>query len=122
MTFHEGERFSRMQISQMLGGNPQQYLPTVGGRVVAICVDPASNPRAPYEILPGRGPTIEHTARMLARQREALPCFLKRGNAVWEYVGNFRPTSISVDWALLAAKTALVGRTVTSVITLEKLT
>ena len=85
--FTIGSEYSRDEIHAVLGGSKQAYLPTVGGQVVAVCVKPELNPRAPSVVLCGKGPIIAAAGAALARQPGPLPVFLKRGVNRWEYKG-----------------------------------
>src|SRR5205809_825255 len=91
MPFVRGATYTRDHIHVELGGETVTYLPQRGGRIVCGCFSQDSNPEAPYEILVG-GPdesggesTVERKARLLARQREAIPVFLKQGPNAWLY-------------------------------------
>ncbi|MAC18974.1 MAG: hypothetical protein CMJ23_04715 [Phycisphaerae bacterium] len=116
-----GVEYSRVQISNRLGGGIQQYLPSRNGRVTAVCVDPEKNPDAPAEILVGTGPGIIRAGCMLSEQDGSLPVFLKRGNKRWESIGDYRVTRWSEEPTLLSIKgRQRKGRAVTRVIYLER--
>lgn len=85
-----GATYSRAEIHEALGGAMQEYLPHVAGRVVCACLRQDENPDAPRLILPADGPNTQHWARVFAEQQEYVPVFIKRFDAAWEYVGNFR--------------------------------
>lgn len=88
--FKEDQTYTRAAIHAALGGSVQYYLPAVGGRVVAACLNPAYDPDAPTIVLPGIGPIIERTADQFTRQGNAVPTFLKRAVNHWKYMGDFR--------------------------------
>jgi len=88
-----GSEYTRSEIHQNLGGSVQSYMPTVAGHVVAVCVKPELNPRAPNVILCGIGPIISSVGETLARQRDAVPVFIKRAPNHWEYRGKFKVMS-----------------------------
>jgi len=88
--FKIGREYTRDEIHGYLGGSKQSYLPTVAGRVVAACVKPAMNPRAPNIVLCGNGRIIRSSGLTLAGQHEPLPVFIKRGTNRWEYLGKFK--------------------------------
>jgi hypothetical protein len=117
--FQQGNLYTREQISKVVGGSRQAYLPTKGGQVVAICLIPNYNPCAPDEILPGVGRIVEHSADLLVAQQNALPTFLKRNNKEWEYVGIYRAVGCTTVAAILHQKSIEVGHRVTRVIKLE---
>jgi Domain of unknown function (DUF6697) len=87
--FKVGSEYTRDQIHEHLGGSKQSYLPMVAGHVVAACLTPRLNPRAPHVVLCGRGLVIAAAGAALAKQTEPLPVFIKRGTNRWEYQGRF---------------------------------
>lgn len=91
--FDSGREYTRDEIHAQVGGSKQSYLPTKNGAVVAACLKPHLNPRAPQVILCGRGERIEPAGRLLASQPHAIPVFLKRGTNRWEYRGLFKVVS-----------------------------
>jgi hypothetical protein len=104
-----GHLYSRQQISEMIGGSIQAYLPVKGGKVVCGCFNTSEwyNPGAPEEVLFGRAesmPKVEESAEMVYQQGTPIPIFLFRRTAKWEYVGDYRCISLSRDPALLAQK------------------
>ena len=72
-----------------VGGSIQSFLPTVDGHIVAICVTPNLNPRAPQVILCGNGPIMQSAGLALSRQSGRVPVFVKRAVNRWEYRGAF---------------------------------
>lgn len=88
--FDVGREYTRDEIYDIVGGSKQSYLPTKNGKVVAACVTHKMNPRAPREILCGRGPKIEAAGALLAQQLGPIPVFLKQDVNRWEYQGMFR--------------------------------
>lgn len=114
-----GRHYSRREIHDALGGDVQSYLPSAGGRVVAICLDPRKNPAAPREILVGTGPRIRQRGDALVRQGGPLPVFLKRAAGVWEAVGSFVVESSSDDPVVLREKARLRTGNVSRVIWLS---
>lgn len=98
-----GQKYSRRQISEMIGGSPVAYLPYKDGEVLCGCFDPSPglNPGAPEEVLFGSGPIVEETAELVYRQGVSIPVFIHRAPAQWEYVGNYQCVGLSRDPALL---------------------
>lgn len=94
-----GSCYSRRQISQMLGGSIQLFLPTSGGKVVCGCFkrEPRWNPDAPEEVVFGPGPRVEAVAETISRQREAIPIFMFAGGSTWEYIGDYECTGLQTD-------------------------
>ncbi len=88
--FTTGNEYTRDEIHKYLGGSKQAYLPTVSGHVVAVCITPRLNPRAPNVILCGNGPKTTLVGAVLAKQHEPLPVFIKRATNRWEYQGMFK--------------------------------
>ena|SRR2546423_1799947 len=106
-----GEKYSRRQIHDLLGGNMQEYLPAVRGKIVAGCFRLDLNPSAPERIYPGTGRKIQSTAHKVAEQRERLPIFLKRGNREYEFMGYYLCTGLSATVVDLQRAAAETGRT-----------
>src|SRR6266436_5810609 len=98
-----GHRYSRREISEMVGGSTVAYLPYKDGEILCGCFDPSGrfNPGAPEEVLFGSGPIVEETAEMVYRQGTSIPIFIYRRPAQWEYVGNYRCVGLSRDLKLL---------------------
>ena len=106
-----GRAYTRGEIHTLLGGGLQDYLPHVGGRVVAGCFNLRLNPHAPFVVLPGFGPAIQRWAYVFAAQEDPVPCFLKRGTSnVWEYVGDYRVRELSEDADEITEWGRLAGR------------
>ncbi len=98
-----GQKYSRLEISKMLGGSPVAYLPYKDGEVLCGCFDPSPrfNPGAPEEVLFSSGPIVEETAEIVSRQGTPILVFIYRAPAQWEYVGNYRCVGLSRDPELL---------------------
>jgi len=108
--FQVGTEYTREQIHSHCGGSKQSYLPTVKGQVVAACLTPKLNPRAPAVILCGCGPVVAAAGAALASQSEAIPVFVKRGVNCWEYQGQFRVRSAYSSGPQFSALVAESGR------------
>lgn len=106
----EGERYTREEIHNALGGETQHYLPTVGGCVVCGCFRSDTNPDAPDVVLAGSGPVIRQKAHQFCRQRAAVPIFIKRASGAWEYVGDYQVTGSSESPEDIAAQSLRSGR------------
>lgn len=89
MSFRLGRTYTREQIHQVLGGDPQSYLPHVDGEVVCACLRPDSNPDAPRTILVGEGEDIQHWGRRLAQQDAPIPVFLREAAHEWRFQGEY---------------------------------
>jgi len=120
--FTKGMTYTRREIHLEVGGDLVSYLPSLGGRVVAACLRPDTDPDAPRVILPGSGPGIERSARRFVSQGSAVPTFLRLGPHRLQYVGRFAADRWSHDAAEIGAqhrrsKRSEVGRDrITSVI------
>jgi hypothetical protein len=95
--------YSRQEISDLLGGNPQWYLPRKDGRVVSGCFDPSMNLRAPVEVDVGAGDEIRRSAKLLLDIGNTIPVFLKHASRQWRYVGDFRAVGLSMTAKDLSA-------------------
>ena len=69
MSFVVGERYSRKEIHEALGGELQSYLPQYGGRVVAGWFLRKRNPEAPGEIQTGERPRNTKKAEISAEYK-----------------------------------------------------
>jgi DNA-binding phage protein len=95
-----GKTYSRKQISEVVGGGYQSYLPTVNGRVVCGCfwATPEVNRDAPERVSFGGSPEALPKAKIIARQPEPIPIFLAHDEyGVWKYMGRYRCTGLSFD-------------------------
>jgi len=79
-SFKIGEVYSRQQISNVLGGDWQSYLPHRDGKVVCGCFDYVMNPDAPHTIVFGEGEEVEKWAKGLFDSHESIPVFMRKGN------------------------------------------
>jgi len=99
-----GQFLTRRDIAALFGGNTRTYLPQTGGRIVAGCFDPKMNPRVPHEILVGTGRLAHAAARRLMEQEGAVPIFIRRAPARWEYAGEFKAVAYSDHTGELEAR------------------
>ena len=114
MSLEVQRTYTRHEISGMLGGNIQAYLPVVDGRVVCGCFrkEEEFNADSPEEVVFGRDyvkPQAERAATIVYEQGkggEAIPVFIRRDAAKWEYVGDYRCVGLVTDPAMLARKMA----------------
>ena len=108
--FKTGTTYTRDQIHAAVGGSKQAYIPTLNGSVVAVCLKPSLNPRAPREVLCGTGPVIAKTGAMLAATTHRVPFFMKKGVNEWEYVGLYRAVASHTSGPKFNAMVAGSGR------------
>jgi hypothetical protein len=114
VAFVIGSKYTREQISDILGGSIQSFLPTAGGVVVCGCFKPDEdmNPDAPEEVLfgeEGDSAGINRAANLVFEQglkSEAIPVFLKRRSNEWEYSGEYLCIGITRDPRVVARKKA----------------
>jgi hypothetical protein len=101
-----GHKYSRREISQMIGGSMVAYLPYRDGEILCGCFNQSRryNPEAPEEVLYGKAPIVEQTAKMVFQQRTSIPIFLFRGSARWQYVGEYVCVGLSQEPSLLRNK------------------
>jgi len=106
MQFVVGKTYSRRDISDVLGGSIQLYLPTNEGRVVCGCfkLDRKYNPRAPEEVTFGAGEIVQKNAELLSQQTDPIPVFLFNSAGAWKYRGRYRCTGITTDPDILHRK------------------
>src|SRR3954468_649934 len=95
MPFIPGESYTRDHIHAEVGGEKVSYLPQKDGRIVCGCFSTDSNPEAPFVILvggdeDGAEPPVERKAKILEKQEEPIPVFLKRATNDWLFEGIFR--------------------------------
>ena len=93
--FELGRRYSRAEISALVGGNTRDALPTRGGEVLCGCFKRTRkfNPGAPTEVTIGPSKTNRalEAARVIADQEGDIPVFIwEKGQGGWEYRGRYR--------------------------------
>jgi hypothetical protein len=98
-----GRKYSREEISGVLGGSEIDFLPTEKKQVVCGCFTLDHNPEAPAVVIPGTGIVIQRTAKIFCEQEHPVPVFIKRKPKEWEYVGHFKADSFSTDPKDIAA-------------------
>ena len=108
--FERGKTYKRQEISAVLGGGVQDYLPHSEGRVTYGAFSLDLNPQAPRVILPGNGPEIVKWALVFADQREPVPVFVKKRSNEWTYMGDYRCVRMVDDPAVIEAFAEKTGR------------
>lgn len=98
MGFLRGQRYSAADIHETVGGQPQYYISTVNGVVVAAKLRRRLNPDAPHILLVGDGPKIMKNAELAARQAEPFPVFVADDDEPgFDFVGRFRGAGRTTD-------------------------
>ena len=105
-----GKTYTREQIHAVLGGSKRACIPTLNGLVLAVCVTPELNPRAPRELLCGVGPMMAKTGAMLAASSYKVPFFIKRRVNEWEYMGLYRSAASYASGARFSEMVTGSGR------------
>ncbi|QNM94720.1 DUF6697 family protein [Chitinimonas koreensis] len=89
--FELGKDYTREDIHIQCGGNKQAFLPMHKGKVVAACLRPDLNPQAPDVVLCNGGGAARAAGRVLAKQTDPIPVFIRREIDRWRYVGHYAP-------------------------------
>lgn len=89
-----GAVLSRVQIAAVLGGSIRPFLPELGRRAVAACIDPRLNPDAPHTVRIGPGLRTLAAARRFAASGHAVPLFLRQAAHCWLCLGLWRATTL----------------------------
>jgi hypothetical protein len=82
MQLRLGQKYSRREISNIIGGPTIAYLPYKDRQILCGCFkdNPSLNPQAPEEIVYGPGTKVAETAEMIFRQKSAIPIFVFRSH------------------------------------------
>ncbi|SIO25790.1 HNH endonuclease [Singulisphaera sp. GP187] len=115
MPFIVDESYTRDHIHEQLGGEKVSYLPQKDGKIVCGCFSWESNPDAPEVILVGGDENgvvhpVEKKARILEKQEEPIPVFLKQASNDWIFKGYFQVKETTRDRKFLDEKQRKAGR------------
>ncbi|HID69162.1 MAG TPA: hypothetical protein EYP35_01575 [Desulfobacterales bacterium] len=108
--FKIGERYTRDEIYDFVGGSKQSYLPTKNRIVTCICLSKEMNPDAPHIILAGQGKIIFRSAKWLVSHGNKLPVFIKESPNNWIYQGSFKVKKSVTDKNEIQKNYRLAGR------------
>lgn len=97
--FRVGREYSRREINTAVGGSVVSYLPHLNGVITCGCFRLDLNPGAPTAVTINRPERPE--PKMLLKQAEPIPVFLKRSGGKWEYQGRFKFKGLSQNHAVL---------------------
>jgi len=87
--FDLNKDYSREDIHAAVGGNKEAFLPGYRGKIVAACLRPELNPKAPEYIVCNSGAAARAAGHMLSRQRDPIPVFIRQSTNRYRYVGQF---------------------------------
>jgi hypothetical protein len=113
--FRLGATYTRDYIHAAVGGSKRSAIPTLDGRVVALCIRTDLNLKAPGEFLCGAGPIMAKAGNLLASTTSKMPVFMKRKVNQWEYRGLFGVAASHRSGARFDAMVVASGRSSSSV-------
>lgn len=87
--FEMNKIYSRQDIHVAVGGNKESFLPAYRGKIVAACLRPDLNPKAPEYIVCNSGAAARAAGSTLARQADAIPVFMRQESDKYRFVGNY---------------------------------
>ncbi len=87
--FELNKDYSRENIHQTVGGNKNSFLPAHHGKIVAACLRPELNPKAPEYIVCNSGADARAAGLTLSRQAEPVPVFIRQDSDRYRYIGHF---------------------------------
>ncbi len=113
LDFKKDHEYSLDEISSVLGGETQSYLPQRGGKIVCGRFILRMNPDAPHTVLAGDLPKVRRKAELMLEQKGPIPVFIKvqATRPVWRYHGLMRCVSFNTDSTLCDKKAQQAGRT-----------
>lgn len=118
----QGQSYTRRDISQLLGGDEQSYIPQKDNRIVCGAFDPEMNPEVPRAIYVGEKASVLRKAELLCKQHEPIPVFLKQSTNEWVYDGEYFVADWTEDPKALERAEQDSGRpSLTRIIYLERL-
>jgi hypothetical protein len=122
MDLKKGSCYTRQEICGIIGGGSvQNYMPSVDGRILCVCLTQDLDPDAPKVILVGSGPSVQKEAELFCAQNTAVPVFYKKMANQWEYAGDFKPARWTDDPEQVLAYAESSGRiNLTKVIFLQE--
>ena len=87
--FELNKDYSREIIHQTVGGNKESFLPASRGKIVAACLRPELNPRAPEYIVCNSGAAARAAGFTLSHQTDPIPVFIRQDSDRYRFVGQF---------------------------------
>lgn len=97
--FKKDAYYKRQTVHEKVGGgDPVNFLPTKGGKVLCAFLRRDSNPDAPHVVLVGTGEKNIKNAHTFRDQASAVPVFLKEGNKpIWRFLRYYAATNLTQD-------------------------
>lgn len=117
--FEINKVYSRNDIHVAVGGNKESFLPAYRGKIVAACLRPDLNPKAPEYIVCNSGAAARAAGNTLSRQTDPVPVFIRQETDRYRFVGHFavqESYTSAVDWAPFAQGTGFTATQVSRVI------
>ncbi|GGD00719.1 hypothetical protein [Undibacterium terreum] len=117
--FELNKDYSRENIHQTVGGNKESFLPASRGKIVAACLRPDLNPRAPEYIVCNSGAAARASGFTLSRQIDPVPVFIRQDSDRYRFVGHFvvqESYTTQVDCAPFAQGTGFTSGQISRVI------
>lgn len=108
--FKRGAVYALDDISSVVGGERQSYLPQKEGTIVCGRFTREMNPKAPYEVLVGDLPKVAAKAKLLIEQGASIPVFVKEAPNEWRFHGFMSPVRFATDRRTVDAKARAAGR------------
>ncbi len=87
--FEVNKEYSRENIHAEVGGNKDSFLPAVQGKIVAACLRPELNPKAPEYIVCNSAAAARAAGNTLARQADPIPVFMRQDSDRYRYIGHY---------------------------------
>lgn len=87
--FELNKDYSRESIHAAVGGNKESFLPVHRGQIVAACLRPELNPKAPDYIVCNSGAAARAAGHTLSHQSTPIPVFIRQGSDSYRFVGHY---------------------------------
>ncbi|NVE00675.1 DUF6697 family protein [Massilia sp. BJB1822] len=87
--FELNKDYNRDSIHAAVGGNKESFLPAHRGKIVAACLRPELNPKAPEYIVCNSGAAARAAGHTLSRQSAPIPVFIRQDTDRYRFVGHY---------------------------------
>lgn len=121
--FELNKDYSRENIHQTVGGNKESFLPARRGKIVAACLRPDLNPKAPEYIVCNSGAAARAAGFMLSHQTDPVPVFIRQDSDRYRFVGHFavqESYATQIDCAPFAPGTGFTVNQISRVIKMTR--